>query len=882
MTAAEKAPDKLAAYRDALPFAEKFGDADPRLFETLVRLAEACQEDDDCDLKKSGYVDRALKIRAQVKPADAHLADLLMDLGSAASSLNQERDAQLTYTDALEIRERLFGKQDQKVAETYAHMAWVNHYQKDDKQARTTMQYALEIREQAGAAATAGYADLVVQSGDLYGAVKDPGHAETEYDRALAIYERTWKSADPKFIDALHHIAGRAGGALSAKYLRRVVDVQKSVYSETSEPYYEALIALGNNLRFSKRPSAAETVFLDALAVRRRLKPDAIRTALVLESIARCGLDRGAYHDAIQAAEQSLKERAIVEKPGAFGSTNLRSLLAEAHARNHSNAKCDAAFAELAQYGVPEFRPIVAHTAVTLSHIYQERGDLPRAAEKLEYAIATFETMSDTSPEVALQMTRLAQMYQSMGRNVDANRMNMAALRLMARNVEKDKDLTKVFIGIFAVLILAPIFGALGGGLIYWQLGKRLDRRLQLLFIPPTPAPPEPAPSIDAIGAATGVDLLLFAPLPIQPPAPVQPSRVEVRAEGSVLFAIRVWNLLLSLLTLGIYSFWGKAKVRRFVCSQSEFLGDRFAFHGTGRELLLGWLRAVPALAIVFLLPNVLPVLWQHRTAFWVAQALAIVAFLVLWPIARVGAYRYRLNRMSWRGVRFSYRGSALRFLAASLAGGSLAILTLGIYAPFLQVRLRRLLFAQTYFGDADFEFTGRAIDLLPAWIFAIPLTLGTFGLGLAWWSALRHRYYWAHTTFKGARFRCTATGMRVLGLWLGNAAIIIGTIGLGMSWAMLRTLRFWTRHIELVGEPELTAVRQDARAASASGESFADFLGFDCGPANMVLDMLAVTLTGGAQGFDIDGRLAARGRVRHLMASEASAHSRSARMLHW
>jgi hypothetical protein len=46
----------------------------------------------------------------------------------------------------------------------------------------------------------------------------------------------------------------------------------------------------------------------------------------------------------------------------------------------------------------------------------------------------------------------------------------------------------------------------------------------------------------------------------------------------------------------------------------------------------------------------------------------------------------------------------------------------------------------------------------------------------------------------------------------------------------MLRTLRFWTTHIELVGHPQLATVRQDARAASASGESFADFLGFDFG----------------------------------------------------
>src|SRR5262249_53395351 len=128
------------------------------------------------------------------------------------------------------------------------------------------------------------------------------------------------------------------------------------------------------------------------------------------------------------------------------------------------------------------------------------------------------------------------------------------------------------------------------------------------------------------------------------------------------------------------------------------------------------------------------------------------------------------------------------------------------------------------------FQFSGRGAQLLLAWLFAMPLGICSLGLGWAWWSALRHRYYWANTTFAGRRFRCTATGAKLLWLWIGNFLIIVPTIGLGMSWAMLRTLRFWARHICLVGEPALAVIRQDERAATALGESFADFLGFDFG----------------------------------------------------
>ena len=72
----------LSSLRDALKVAEGFGEGDVRLFETVVRLAASCQYDDGCGDQSAGYLNRALRIRARVKPADAHLADLLMDLGS--------------------------------------------------------------------------------------------------------------------------------------------------------------------------------------------------------------------------------------------------------------------------------------------------------------------------------------------------------------------------------------------------------------------------------------------------------------------------------------------------------------------------------------------------------------------------------------------------------------------------------------------------------------------------------------------------------------------------------------------------------------------------------------------------------------------------------
>ena len=69
--------------------------------------------------------------------------------------------------------------------------------------------------------------------------------------------------------------------------------------------------------------------------------------------------------------------------------------------------------------------------------------------------------------------------------------------------------------------------------------------------------------------------------------------RLSFHGSGGSLFGIQIVNLFLTLVTLGIYSFWGRVKVRKYMMSQSDFEGDRFAYHGTGKELLIGWLKAI-------------------------------------------------------------------------------------------------------------------------------------------------------------------------------------------------------------------------------------------------------------------------------------------------
>ncbi len=64
---------------------------------------------------------------------------------------------------------------------------------------------------------------------------------------------------------------------------------------------------------------------------------------------------------------------------------------------------------------------------------------------------------------------------------------------------------------------------------------------------------------------------------------------------GSIALA----NSLLGLVTLGIYRFWAKTRLRRYLWSHVSMEGDRLEYTGRGIELFIGFLIAGVFLALL-------------------------------------------------------------------------------------------------------------------------------------------------------------------------------------------------------------------------------------------------------------------------------------------
>ncbi|MBI2081713.1 MAG: DUF898 family protein [candidate division NC10 bacterium] len=292
---------------------------------------------------------------------------------------------------------------------------------------------------------------------------------------------------------------------------------------------------------------------------------------------------------------------------------------------------------------------------------------------------------------------------------------------------------------------------------------------------------------------------------------------------------MHVVNIFLTIITLGIYYFWGKVKVRSYLLSETEFEGDRFAYHGTGKELLIGFLKAM----LVFGLPlGILTALRDYLDVGIVVKAVAgILAYgiiMVFIPVAMVGARRYRLSRTSWRGIRFSFRGRAADFLKFFLKASLLTGITFGLYYPFFDTKRHAFMTSHAYLGNQKFDFDGQGRDLFWPFVLTLLLTVPTLGVCWFWFLAKKQRYFWDHTTFGGARFQSTVTGGRLLLLRLGNLFLLLFTLGLGWPWVVVRNARFACKYLTLEGALDLAGIEQDAQVASTIGEGLAGFLDVD------------------------------------------------------
>ncbi len=184
--------------------------------------------------------------------------------------------------------------------------------------------------------------------------------------------------------------------------------------------------------------------------------------------------------------------------------------------------------------------------------------------------------------------------------------------------------------------------------------------------------------------------------------AEAEPLTLAHTINGASLAGITFKNALLNIPTLGIWSFWAKTRVRRYLWSNIQIAGDPLHYTGTGFELFKGAIIALLVLTALFV------PLWLLSAAGYghITGPVQFIIFILLTPLGMFFARRYRLSRTEWRGIRAGFSGDWKAFAFKSAGLTLLSVITLGLAAPFRRVFIERFFWSNSFFGTEKFGST--------------------------------------------------------------------------------------------------------------------------------------------------------------------------------
>jgi uncharacterized membrane protein YjgN (DUF898 family) len=341
--------------------------------------------------------------------------------------------------------------------------------------------------------------------------------------------------------------------------------------------------------------------------------------------------------------------------------------------------------------------------------------------------------------------------------------------------------------------------------------------------------------------------------------SPAEPRAIGFTGTWREYLPIAASNVLLTIVTLGIYRFWAAARQRRYLWSRTRVIDDTLEWSGTGKEMFIGFLIVSALLLPFFLFVQIAFPAMMARGMNEAAGGLFFlfyIGLIYLGGVARFRALRYRLSRSWWRGIRGGSDEPGWNFGGEFLGRHALSAMTMFIMFPWAATRLWNSRWTEMSFGGLRFRSTLDAQGLKRRWaaVYLVPvalLVIATIGvstmlgkatsgltailIGVALlfylviplltlhWYAKFYRKAAAATSLGDLDLGFDATTWDWLKLFIGNLALAVVTLGLGISYWGYRNWAFMIRHTHLYGEVDVSALTQSTTAAPGEAEGFAD-----------------------------------------------------------
>ncbi|MEY3580061.1 MAG: hypothetical protein RI984_1165 [Pseudomonadota bacterium] len=348
------------------------------------------------------------------------------------------------------------------------------------------------------------------------------------------------------------------------------------------------------------------------------------------------------------------------------------------------------------------------------------------------------------------------------------------------------------------------------------------------------------------------VDAVKFESMPSNPNETFTP--LEFTGKASEYFGIWITNILLSIVTIGIYSAWAKVRTKKYFAHHTLIAGTGFDYHAKPLNILKGRIIAVVLYSIYGFVSQASPLL--------AVIFLGLVFLATPWIILQ--SMRFNLRNTSHRGLRFNFVGKLGEAVKIYIFYTALIVFTLGLILPFLNYRSRSFAINNTCFGLSRFQakLTARSFYLtylkLGGWMILVAIgcaaLLGlahTVGLGFnlsalisflplllliivivgpgAYLKASLGKLVYNSTHLENFSFKCDWRARDLIWIYASNFILIVLSFGLLIPWSKIRSTQYLVSRMAIKGDTnfdQFVAGKIDQLAAT--GQEIGEFFDVD------------------------------------------------------
>lgn len=361
---------------------------------------------------------------------------------------------------------------------------------------------------------------------------------------------------------------------------------------------------------------------------------------------------------------------------------------------------------------------------------------------------------------------------------------------------------------------------------------------------------------------------------PVEPDGPIFET-IKFTGSGSEYFRVWIVNLVLTIITFGVYSAWAKVRNTQYVYSNTHINGSAFDYLANPVALLIG---RIIAAVYFFILYFVAKKLELGVTQFWIITYMILLGILILvTPWIIVKALRFKARNTAYRNVRFNFKKKYRQSYGVYLGWWFLSMISFGLLVPLYWARQQHFIMKNLGYGATQFDYdlqvkpfyilglkllgiiiAGFALIYLIVYIliiqagmgpqgpapgqqvpgyFIISIVIGVYGpmlLAIAILSALYKSHLanivWNKTSLSAIDFRSSLKTGELFSIYVKNALMILITFGLYIPWAKMNVIDYRLSQTQVsVSEDFDNFVNETEKQQQSSfAEGMDDVFGFE------------------------------------------------------